>query len=318
MEANRQKDCVPFSISAHLLHFLPDIQCGLAHSHCKFLTTGGAMSDRLTFIVINALLLITGIAAGRILALASLRFHPAYSAMQWLSALYYPSARCVECHTAFLSRVRLLLPGWIWPGVKCHACQQSILYVPLFEVVMALLWVLIFNVVNDTHSQLLLMTATALLLLLSAIDQRHQLLPDILVYLLLWLGLFHSLFVSSFISPDNAIIGAMAGYGSLWFLAVLYRSWRGWDGLGYGDLKLFAALGAWCGWQMLPLIAVIATLSAFIAVLLAHLTVHRINLKDKSLNRNVNSPLPFGPFLAVAGWGVLMFQTLSQNPLTPV
>lgn len=117
---------------------------------------------------------------------------------------------------------------------------------------------------------------------------------------LLWLGLSRFFFAAP-LSVTSAVGGAVAGYGSLWLLAWLYRQIKHQEGLGNGDIKLFAALGIWCGWQALPWIALIASVSALLAFAVRAIIHKRLYM---------NSPLPFGPFLAAAGWGMIVLQSL--------
>jgi len=113
---------------------------------------------------------------------------------------------------------------------------------------------------------------------------------------ILWTGLFLSLF-NVFTDPVSSIIGALAGYLSLWFVYHLFKLLTGKEGMGYGDFKLLAALGAWMGWQMLPLI-----------ILLSSLVGAVIGLIMIALKRHQSSqPMPFGPFIALAGWIALMW-----------
>jgi len=137
---------------------------------------------------------------------------------------------------------------------------------------------------------------TAVLIALAGIDIDHPLLPAELTFLLLWAGLFASLF-NVFIDPVSSIIGALAGYLSLWSVYHLFRLLTGKEGMGHGDFKLLAALGAWLGWQMLPLI-----------ILLSSLVGAVIGLTMIGLKRHQSSqPMPFGPFIALAGWIALMW-----------
>ena len=139
------------------------------------------------------------------------------------------------------------------------------------------------------------------LVALSAIDIDHQLLPDDITLPLLWLGLLLSLAslpeVALPVDPRTSILGAVFGYLSLWSVYKLFKLVTGKEGMGYGDFKLLAALGAWLGWQMLPLIIV---LSAFVgaAVGIALIVVR---------GRDRNIPIPFGPYLAAAGWIALIW-----------
>ena len=137
---------------------------------------------------------------------------------------------------------------------------------------------------------------TAVLIVLAVIDFDHQLLPDDLTFLLLWSGLFASLF-NVFTDPVSAIIGALAGYLSLWFVYHAFRLLTGKEGMGYGDFKLLAALGAWLGWQLLPLIILLSSLvGAVIGLILIGLKRHKSS-----------QPMPFGPFIALAGWIAMLW-----------
>ena len=142
---------------------------------------------------------------------------------------------------------------------------------------------------------------TWVLIALTVIDIDHQILPDDLTLSILWLGLLLSLghtdASSVPVDPKSAIIGAIAGYLSLWCVYWLFKLVTGKEGMGYGDFKLFAALGAWLGWQMLPLIIL---LSAFTGAVVG-ITLIVVKGRDK------NIPIPFGPYLAAAGWIALMW-----------
>ncbi len=135
------------------------------------------------------------------------------------------------------------------------------------------------------------------LIALTGIDIDTQLLPDSITLPLLWLGLLFNLF-GTFTDLPSAVIGAMAGYLSLWSVFWLFKLATGKEGMGYGDFKLLAALGAWLGWQMLPAIILLSSVvGAVVGIALIVLAKH---------GRNV--PIPFGPYLAVAGvialfWG---------------
>ena len=136
------------------------------------------------------------------------------------------------------------------------------------------------------------------LLVLSVIDFRTQLLPDAITLPLLWAGLAYQLLFQPLMLP-SAVIGAMAGYLVLWSFYWLFKLVTGKEGMGYGDFKLLAALGAWLGWQWLPLLLILsAGLGAVLGILL-QLLVPRLR----------GAPMPFGPYLAVAGWIALLFGT---------
>lgn len=134
------------------------------------------------------------------------------------------------------------------------------------------------------------------LMTLAIIDSETMLLPDTLTIPLLWLGLIVNLF-STFTAIENAIIGAAAGYLFLWIMHWLYKKLTHEDGIGYGDFKLLAALGAWLGWQILPILLLFASIFALIVGILL-LSTHKLQ-KD--------SPIPFGPYLALSGILALLF-----------
>jgi leader peptidase (prepilin peptidase)/N-methyltransferase len=143
---------------------------------------------------------------------------------------------------------------------------------------------------------------TWFLIALTFIDIDHQLLPDSLTLPLLWLGLTLSLWGSQGgaalpVDLRSGVIGAVAGYLSLWSVYHLFRLVTGKEGMGYGDFKLLAALGAWLGWQMLlPVILIAAVVGAVVGIAM---------LATGKQSRA--TPIPFGPFLAAAGWLVMMF-----------
>ena len=141
------------------------------------------------------------------------------------------------------------------------------------------------------------------LIAISVIDIDHQLIPDSISLPLIWLGLALSLLhpmdgaTMLFIDPRASIVGALAGYLSLWSIYHVFRLVTGKEGMGYGDFKLLAALGAWLGWQMLPLIILLSALvGAAVGISLIVFSRH---------DRNV--PIPFGPYLAAAGWIAMLY-----------
>jgi leader peptidase (prepilin peptidase)/N-methyltransferase len=141
------------------------------------------------------------------------------------------------------------------------------------------------------------------------IDADTQLIPDSIVLPLLWIGLLMSLFhpmsgsETLFISPNDAIVGAIAGYLSLWTVYQLFKLITGKEGMGYGDFKLLAALGAWLGWQQLPqIILMSAVVGAVVGISLMVFRKHE---------RSV--PIPFGPYLAAAGWITMLWGESIKN-----
>ena len=187
---------------------------------------------------------------------------------------------------------------------RCASCGASIsARYPLVEALTGVLSALIAWQFGFGWPAFAALVLTWFLISLAFIDIDHQLLPDSLTLPLMWLGLFLSLWSAQAggstvpVDPRSSLIGAMAGYVSLWSVYHLFRLLTGKDGMGYGDFKLFAALGAWLGWQMLlPVILIAAAAGSLIG--LGLITLRR---QDRS------TPIPFGPFLAGAGWLMRMF-----------
>ena len=185
----------------------------------------------------------------------------------------------------------LLLKG------KCSNCKTSIsVEYPLVEITTAILTVAVAIQFGPSWQTLAAACFTWALVALTMIDFHKQLLPDNITLPLLWLGIFCSMF-ELFVDVESSVIGAMAGYLVLWSVYHLFRLITGKEGMGYGDFKLLAALGAWMGWKMLPLIIVLSSfVGAVIGISMIVLTRH-----DK------NIPIPFGPYLAIAGWIALLW-----------
>jgi leader peptidase (prepilin peptidase)/N-methyltransferase len=180
---------------------------------------------------------------------------------------------------------------------KCSSCRQAIsIRYPLIELLTGIM-----SVVIALHFGFGWQAGTALLLTwaliaLSMIDSDHQLLPDAITLPFLWLGLTLSLF-PVFADMRSSLIGAIAGYLSLWTVYQLFKLLTGKEGMGFGDFKLLALLGAWLGWQSLPMIILLS--SAVGAVLGGAMIV--IQGRDRA------QPIPFGPYLAIAGWIALLW-----------
>jgi leader peptidase (prepilin peptidase)/N-methyltransferase len=212
-------------------------------------------------------------------------------------SLAKPRSRCPNCgHTIrFYENIPVL--SYLWLRGKCSSCQHPIsLRYPLIELLTAVLSAVIawhFGFGWQAGAALLLTWA---LIALSMIDVDHQLLPDSITLPFLWLGLTLSLF-PVFADMRSSLIGAIAGYLSLWTIYQLFRLLTGKEGMGFGDFKLLALLGAWMGWQSLPMIVLLS--SAVGAVL--GISMILIQGRDR------HQPIPFGPYLAVAGWITLLW-----------
>ncbi|PEI04647.1 prepilin peptidase [Pantoea agglomerans] len=234
---------------------------------------------------------------GSFLSLACVRFSSALSPDQWFVALCFPGSRCDCCQQRLLWLDTLPLISWPRLRGRCRFCHHLFSAESFItEWLVAILCLLVLQSFTDPADAIFVITASSLLLMVAAIDRHHFCIPDPLSYLLLWLGLLHATMTGN---ETAAIWGALSGYCTLWLLAWSYRQVRGYEGLGYGDMKLFAALGACCGWQALPWIALVSTFLALTAIVMLKL---RAPLQE-------NSPLPFGPFLAIAGWVTMVLQT---------
>lgn len=210
-------------------------------------------------------------------------------------SLLRPASRCPGCATPIRPWHNVPVIGWLWLRGRCAACSAPIsAQYPLVEAITGLLsaycaWR--FGATGMLAAALLLTWA---LLALTVIDLRTMLLPDAITLPLLWLGVLLSL-AGTFTTPRESIIGAVAGYLALWSVYHAFRLATGKEGMGHGDFKLLAALGAWFGWQMLPLIILLSSLvGACVGLGLILFRGH-----DRSV------PIPFGPYLAGAGWLVL-------------
>ena len=212
--------------------------------------------------------------------------------------LAVPASRCPSCGVPIKPWHNIPVISYVFLRGKCTACSTPIsIQYPLIELLCGLATAFIVY-----QFGLSLMTAYCLLfswvlIALTGIDYHDQLLPDQITLPLLWVGLFANL-SSTFVPINEAVIGALAGYLSLWSVFWIFKLVTGKEGMGYGDFKLLAALGAWMGWQMLPLIIILST---FVGAL-----VGIIGVIVKSKDRQV--PSAFGPFLAMAGsialiWG---------------
>ncbi|PRY65685.1 leader peptidase (prepilin peptidase)/N-methyltransferase [Vreelandella songnenensis] len=210
--------------------------------------------------------------------------------------LALPHSLCPRCEHPIAWHDNLPLIGWIKRRGRCAHCQGRIsLQYPLIELSGGLLALAVLLLHGLSTTSLFIYGACLALLALAVIDFRTYLLPDILTLPLLWAGLlYHLLFQPYMLS--SAVIGAMGGYLVLWSFFWLFKLITGKEGMGYGDFKLLAALGAWLGWSLLPLLLILsAGLGAIIGIIAQALHPH---LRG--------TPLPFGPFLAIAGWICLL------------
>ena len=218
--------------------------------------------------------------------------------------LVAPRSRCPSCGAPITAAQNIPVLSYLLLRGRCASCKTRISpRYPAVEFLTALLAALAAWRFGFGWEAAAAMLLTFCLVAISAIDIDHQIIPDSISLPLLWVGLFLSLWhpVAGaevlFIDPKSAIVGALAGYLSLWSVYHLFRLLTGKEGMGYGDFKLLGALGAWLGWQMLPLIIL---LSALVGAVVG-LTLIAFRRHDR------NVPIPFGPYLAAAGWVALVW-----------
>jgi len=208
-----------------------------------------------------------------------------------------PSSRCPHCGHAITPLENIPVLSYLWLRGKCSSCGTRIsARYPIIEATTALLSVVIAWHFGFNWQALAGLVLTWALIALTMIDFDHQLLPDSITLPFIWIGLTLSLW-GVFIDSRTAIIGALAGYLSLWSVYHLFKMITGKEGMGFGDFKLLSMLGAWMGWKMLP--AIILLSSAVGAVVGIALILLR--------GRDRNIPIPFGPYLATAGWITLLW-----------
>lgn len=211
--------------------------------------------------------------------------------------LLLPGSRCPACKTEIKAYQNIPVLSYLWLRGQCGHCGVPIsLRYPLIEAFSGLCSALVAWHFGYGLPLLFGLLLTWTLIALSFIDIDHQLLPDSITLPILWLGLFLSLF-QIYTDSHASIIGAAAGYLSLWSVYHLFKLLTGKDGMGYGDFKLLALLGAWLGWQYLPLIIILSSLvGALIGITMIVFRQH-----------DASRPIPFGPYLAAAGWLALIW-----------
>ena len=208
-----------------------------------------------------------------------------------------PNSHCPHCKAAIKPWQNIPLLSYLLLGGKCSVCAQPIsTRYPLLELTTGLMTMILAWYFQLSPALLGAVIFTWSLIALTMIDIDHQLLPDDITLPLLWLGLLLNL-NATYVSLPEAVIGAMAGYLILWGVYQVFRLLTGKEGMGYGDFKLLAALGAWMGWQALPLIILLSSLVGAIMGI-AMMIIKR---------RGRDIPIPFGPYLAMAGWIALLW-----------
>ena len=213
--------------------------------------------------------------------------------------LWKPDSHCLECNHEIRVWENIPVLSFVLLGGKCSKCKMSIsVRYPSVEVVTGILSGLVAYTFGATWLTLAVLILTWSLVVLTLIDFDHQLLPDVITLPLLWLGLLVNTLDFGFgVSLEEAVIGAIAGYSILWAIYWVFKLSTGKEGMGYGDFKLLSALGAWMGWKSLLLIIGLSSIVCAILGLIMILAKR----SDKSM------PIPFGPFLAGAGFIMLIW-----------
>jgi leader peptidase (prepilin peptidase)/N-methyltransferase len=220
--------------------------------------------------------------------------------------LMIPRSRCPNCGHQIKSWENIPVISYLALGGKCSACKTKIsARYPIIEITTGVLSAAVIFYIGINWNGLAALIFTWSLIALTMIDFDTYLLPDDITLPLLWLGLIVNSF-NAFTDLPSALWGAIAGYLSLWSVYKLFKLLTGKEGMGYGDFKLLAALGAWMGWQMLPQIILLSSLVG--AVIGISLIIVR--------GRDKNIPIPFGPYLAIAGWIAFVWgDTINQSYL---
>lgn len=209
-----------------------------------------------------------------------------------------PRSRCPHCGHMISAMENIPVISWLALRGKCKACKSAIsARYPLVETLTAVLSAVVaWQLFDNPAAALAAIVLTWFLIALTGIDYDTYLLPDDLTLPLLWAGLIANAF-GLFTTLESALWGAVAGYLSLWSVYWAFKLVTGKEGMGYGDFKLLAALGAWLGWQMLPVIILLSSLVG------AVVGIAMIVFAD----RETSKPIPFGPYLAAAGWIALVW-----------
>ncbi len=206
--------------------------------------------------------------------------------------LSHPDSRCPKCGTEVKPWQNIPVLSYILLRGRCAGCHTSIsLRYPMIEMLTSVMFGIVAWCYGWSWLTLGGVVLTAMLIALTFIDADTQYLPDQLTLPLVWLGLIYN-FNGAFVSLQQAVLGAICGYMSLWLLNFVHKKLRGFDGMGAGDFKLLAALGAWLGAAVLPIVVFAAALVGIIAAV--------------AMKAAKSQPIAFGPCLAIAGWVVFV------------
>lgn len=207
--------------------------------------------------------------------------------------LSIPRSSCPKCQSPIRLVDNIPIISWLMLKGQCHQCNAKIsVRYPLVELLTGILSFAVAYKLGFSYFSIAVIFFTFVLIAATFIDLDTMLLPDQLTLPLMWAGIGLSLLNISPVSLQDSIIGAIAGYLSLWSVYWLFKLVTGKEGMGYGDFKLLAALGAWLGWQYLPMLIL---LSSFVGLIFGLI---QLRLKHQGIDK----AFPFGPYLAIAGW----------------
>ena len=207
--------------------------------------------------------------------------------------LSVPRSTCTSCKTQIRNLDNIPVVSWLVLRGKCRACQAKISpRYPLVELLSGAMSFAIAYQFELSVFSIALLFFTFVLIAATFIDFDTMLLPDQLTFPLIWSGIALALFGFSPVSLQDSVVGAMAGYLCLWSVYWGFKLLTGKEGMGYGDFKLLAALGAWLGWQYLPVIVLLSSLVGLVFGII------QLRLQKQGIDK----AFPFGPYLAIAGW----------------
>jgi len=211
--------------------------------------------------------------------------------------LVVPGSNCPHCQHKISPFENIPILSYVILGGKCRSCKKPIsIRYPIVEAVTAIMTLVIAMHFGVTMQALFAILLTWSLITLTAIDYDHQLLPDSITLPFLWMGILCNM-AGLYTDVYSSLYGAITGYLVLWAVYITFKVLTGKEGMGHGDFKLLSMLGAWLGWQSLPLIIIVSSLlGSVVGIGLILLGGHQ-----------KSQPIPFGPYLALAGWISLLY-----------
>ena len=211
--------------------------------------------------------------------------------------LIIPGSNCPACEHKITALENIPVISYLFLRGRCSSCKVKIsLQYPIIEMFTGIATAYIAWHFGFTLQTLFAVLLTWALICLSIIDLEHSLLPDNITLPFLWLGLACNIF-GIFTDIYSSLIGAMLGYSVLWIIFMSFKIVTGKEGMGYGDFKLLSLLGAWFGWQYLPLVILLSSIAA--SLIGIAMIIFR--------GREKSAAFPFGPYLAIAGWVTLIW-----------